>query len=353
MALSESKRRKRVARLLRQYRALLILSKHIGRRELVELDGIVASVPTLTAKQLMRAEKFYEENLELVARKVGLITSPDDVVQVVENWPVKRPYIAFPTKGDLEKGWFTDFGAWRFRGWSDFPPHTRIGIDQDGDPETHRDRLEWRLLEAGLFEDMALLWNEVVANRAHELGGEYLLDDGRIPPKRLSVLTRSTVRAAFALLEGYLNGIAVDVLMTRSDLTEGERDLIDEARGEERKFAPVKLRDKLLKYPRIAMRREHPVFQETDYQPMADVVQFERQHRDSLMHPTPKHEPGRAFMREEVFYEISVDETKKVVDAVIAIIERIDHELNGLFGRVSLWLVKRGADERYPNSTFY
>ena len=39
-------------------------------------------------------------------------------------------------------------------------------------------------------------------------------------------------------------------------------------------------------------------------------------------------------MREEVFYEISVDTTKKVVHAVIAIIERIDHELNGLFGRV-------------------
>lgn len=134
MAFLESKRRKRVARLLRQYRALLILSKHISRSDLIELDGIIASVPTLTAKQLMRAEKFYEENLELLARKVGLITSLDNIVSLVENWPVKRPYIAFPTKGDLEKGWFTNFGAWRYPGWSDFPPHTSIGIDQDGDP---------------------------------------------------------------------------------------------------------------------------------------------------------------------------------------------------------------------------
>lgn len=101
------------------------------------------------------------------------------------------------------------------------------------------------------------------------------------------------------------------------------------------------------------MRREHPLFHETDYQPMADVVHFERQHRDSLMHPTPKHEPGRALMREDVFYEISVDEAKKIVDAVIAIIERIDRELNGLFGRLSVWLVTRDADDRYPNSTFY
>lgn len=101
------------------------------------------------------------------------------------------------------------------------------------------------------------------------------------------------------------------------------------------------------------MRREHPLLQETDCKGMADVLQFERQHRDSLMHPTPKVQRGRPVQREEVYYDITRQETGRIIDAVIEVIERIDKELNGLFGRVSLWVVKRGEDNRFPDTAFH
>jgi hypothetical protein len=41
------------------------------------------------------------------------------------------------------------------------------------------------------------------------------------------------------------------------------------------------------------------------------------------------------------YYEISLDETRSIIDAVVAVIERIDQELNGMFGRASIWLLTR------------
>src|SRR5258706_9482405 len=195
------------------------------------------------------------------------------------------------------------------------------------EPDTNV-RMEWRILEASLFEDMAMLWNEVFDRRADkERTG---LGDARIPVKRFDVLTRSAVRAAFALLEGYLNGLALDILLTRTDLTVPETEILDELRAEDSRFRPQTLRNKILQYPKIALRREHPVVQESNSAPIVAVLDFERARRDSLMHPTPKYEPARERTREDDFYNVSLDDTRQAVDAVIALIQRIDHELDGL-----------------------
>lgn len=337
---------------MKQYRALLILSKSIARSDRIQLDDIIESVPTLSSKQLIRAEAFYEEHFTKMATRVGLIAKPDSLVKALEELRPPPPNILYVPKVHIEAKWFSNFAEGRFRFWPQYPPHARIGIDLEADHEDHHMRLDWRMLEASLFEDMALLWNDVVAHD-EPISEAVLLGDARIPLKRAAILRRSAARAAFALLEGYLNGLALDILLTRTGLTPAEREALEETRGDEKRFAPVKLRDKILRYPRIAARKPHPLFQETDCEALADVCRFERQHRDSLMHPTPRVEVGREIAREEVYYDISLDETRSIIDAVVGVIERIDHELDGMFGRVSMWLAKRGHDDRYPNTTFH
>lgn len=56
---------------------------------------------------------------------------------------------------------FSSFGK-VFDRWSLLPPHARIGIDVHGIDPKAGDWIHWRLLEASLFEDLAMLWNEAV-----------------------------------------------------------------------------------------------------------------------------------------------------------------------------------------------
>ncbi|MGH7551587.1 MAG: hypothetical protein ACREMQ_00995 [Longimicrobiales bacterium] len=210
--------------------------------------------------------------------------------------------------------------------------------------------LDWRLIEGALFEDMAMLWNEAVSNQPDD---REAFGDERIGPKKFYVLTRSAIRAAFALLEGYLNGIAVDVMDTRGEVTTRERELLLEIRGPEERFAPLKLRDKILQYPKIALREDYPRFQENNCPEMAEVLIFERQLRDALMHPTQRREAGRELTREEQYFRADLDTTRRIVDAVVGLIRRIDAELDGLFGRVSVWMFDRAADDKYPDETFH
>ena len=352
MGNADAKRRTRVLRLIRRYRALLIMSKSISGSQREALDKQLISARSASVNQLMKAEALCKAQFATVAERVGLIAEPDALVEACEKWPLPVLHIHYLSKIYIEQQWFSNFGEGRFTNWHLYPPHARIGIDPKAAQEDHDMRVEWRLLEASLFEDMAILWNEVISYDEEPAGSVPLLDE-RIPSKRFRALTRSTARAAFALLEGYLNGIALDSLMILNDLTPSERALLDESKGDDRQFSPVRLRDKLLKYPRIALRRRHPLFQETDFEAMAGVIQFERKHRDSLMHPTPKFEERRDQPREQVYYDITRDETRLIIDAVVRVIERIDDELDGLFGRVSIWLRKRSEDDQYPNSMFH
>ena len=160
--------------------------------------------------------------------------------------------------------------------------------------------LEYRLLEASLFESAALLWNDTATSEVQERATP---GDGKLPTKRYRELQRSTIRAIFALIEGYLNGIAYDIELTTdlATLSAGAREMVLE-RTDDAKTRFKTLREKIFAYPRIALGLEHSPVLETQAD-VAWILQKEKELRDAIVHPTPRAEQHRALIREQVYYD--------------------------------------------------
>jgi hypothetical protein len=235
--------------------------------------------------------------------------------------------------------------------WALHPPHSRFGIDARGELPFTGQTVEWRLLEATLFEDLAMLWNDSVA--AHTDGAGGVQGDARIPVKRFGALKRAAARALFALLEGYLNGIAVNIQWTMdlSSLTPAQREMILE-RDDQGRLKYKRLRDKALQYPKIAIGAQHPPIAENN-PCLSLILARERDWRDAVMHPSPGLEDNRTISRERAVFELDLAELGELVDAGISLIRQIDAVLAGRFGSVSIWLHARGADGIFPNTVFH
>jgi hypothetical protein len=208
------------------------------------------------------------------------------------------------------------------------------------------------LLEASLFESAALLWNETTASEVHDRD-RGALGDAKIPWKRHQELKRSVVRGVFALLEGYLNGIALDVELT-TDLTTlsvGAMELILE-HTDDGKARFKTLREKIFGYPRIALGPEHSPAQDGNDH-VKWILEHERQLRDAIVHPTPRAEDTELPIREQAYYDTDIAVVRDLVDHTIGLIRYVDALLNGKFGRVELWLRDRGAEGLFPSETFH
>lgn len=345
-----SAQKRRVETILRRYRALAILTAALDPDSRANLEDDLRRVPDMHRSELLDREA---RALEISARlraDFGAKLPAEDYLQIVERAEAAPFEMLWVPKHYIEEHWFANPGLLS-RSWTLYPPHTRFGIDTKWLVRTDIHSREWRLLEATLFEDVAMLWNDSYASRVEDTGKT---GDDRIPGKRHRELTRSTVRAAFALVEGYLNGIAHDVFITRdiTSLSKNAQELLKE-RDEAglSRFKPLKA--KLLGYPRLALNLEHAPIDEANCPEMAFILEKERQLRDAVMHPTPRAEPDRPILREQSFYQIELALADELITHVTGLIRRIDTELNGTFGRVELWLRDRGVDRLFPNRTFH
>jgi hypothetical protein len=340
---------RRVDRLARFYRALRILLGGIPQEERVRLDAEIRAVPYVTTRPLKAFAASLEDAIDGIDKDFGIISRPALYVSIVEE-AIEAPYdLRFVPKHFIDTRLFKRFEN-KFDGWSEFPPHTRIGMDAKSIlPFAGRD-IEFRLLEAALFEDMAMLWNECLTHETDDRGASRA---ERIPGKRFRSLKRSAARAVFALLEGYINGLSVDVqwAMSTDQLSARALELLTE-KTEDGRSRYTRLRDKILQYPKIAMGLEHPPIQDSNID-LTLVLLRERQWRDAIMHPTPRLEDDPSQTREQYFFEIDINELRELIDAAVRLIRTIDDSLNGKYGRVTVWLQGRGPDGRFPESVFY
>ncbi len=341
--------KRQVDHLVRAYRAVLIFTGGLSKEGRHEIDETLAAIPTLTSSYLHDVRDLTEQKLRELDHLLGFNAPFDYYVTLAEEAIANPSDLFFIPKAYIETKLFRRFErVWA--GWDRFPPHTRFGFDMRNElPFTGR-TIEWRLLEAALFEDMAMLWNESLAATC-EAKGETA--EGRIPYKKFQVLKRSAARAVYALLEGYLNGLAADLEWTTnlSTYSPAQREMILE-RSDDGKVRYKQLRDKILQYPKIALAVEHPPIQES-MQDFALILQKEREWRDAFMHPTPRPDQGRPMLREQTFFEIQSEELGELIDAAISLIRRVDTALDGKFGRVELWIADRGEGGRFADKVFF
>jgi len=349
--LAESNLRNRAKMAYREYRAIMILANWLVGEDRLRVDKSLEVLPTLPRQKLQ--EKYSKIRRELTELKLtlGAKAKLSEYEKLLSGIPGHTPEkgLLFMPKHLIQQYYFDHYER-VFPLFASLPPHARIGINIFDISGTAKGKVEFSLLEATLFEDMAFLWNATMDAIAE-------VNAPQEAPliKRRIALMRATARAIFYLLEGYINGMAVDILVTTKPnvLTRNEKSKLEEWDDDKKQPRLLRLRDKLLQYPKIALRAEHPPLQESNCPEIALLLEKEETVRHPLVHPTPKIEEWRdASLRESAFFNLTVDQVGEMVDAVIRLIGKFNEAVGEQFGGVNEWLHSRGADGRFSEAAF-
>lgn len=330
----------------REYRAIKIFAGMLPRSQRKILDESLETIKASPKKVLVRRAKELHQELKALkalygARDVSALVEyiEDELAEYGNTARLSVIYLGWICQqlpNFLEK----------HPSLKNLPPHTRIGIDIVG----NRDRpdLEFFLLEATLFEDMASLWNLYLSK---EDGPIPITPEDKHEVKLKAALGRSTVKAAFGLLEAYLTGLAADIILTRNDLTTSEETRLYERDKASNRPKPLSLKDKIQLYPKIALRTEHPPLT-ASHKLISRLLDLEQQYRHAFIHPTPIPPPGAGTPREEQHYLLSELEIETVVQIVLEVIREIDAVLGSKFGPVERWMVERDPNRLFPVKAF-
>lgn len=340
--------RKKAELMYRKYRAIMILTFGITQNQRKKIDRNLKILPTLTRREILARLPELDKILKEISERYGV----KGTLRQMENLINKKSTLPGETFLLLSKFHIQELYDHYERSlpiFPDLPPHARIGIDVLGIRKQAR-KIEIYLLEASLFEDMAALWNNTleVSESARTHGNEKaeLI-------KRKNALKRATAKAVFNLLEGYLNGIALDIYLSRDTTPEEEMKLM-EWDAERSRPRPLSLRDKLLQYPKITLKKKHPPLDENNCQEMAKILELEQRIRHSLIHPKPGILQGGSVynIREAVYIHLSNEEVAELCDIAINLIEKINKTIEEKFGKVDFWLHRHDESGRFPGETF-
>ncbi len=313
-----------------------------------DLDRDFARIPEMHKSELVALEAQIDATVGELVTALGMRKSLDECLAYIDEMARGTSEMPWLRIHGIEADWFSKLTAILPKG-DLYPPHTRLGIDVHGHMPSG---LEFRLLEASLFESAALLWNDTASSEVRDRD-RGATGDAKIPWKRHQELKRSTIRAVFALMESYMNGIAFDVELTTdlNALSVGARELVRE-QSDDGKARFKTFREKIFGYPRIALTVEHsPVQEENEH--VKWVLEHERELRDAIVHPTPRVEQASVPVREQTYYDVDLAMVRELVDHAVGLIRYVDSLLGGRFGQVDLWLKGRGADGLFPNATFH
>lgn len=335
--------RRRIHRMYRKYRAILVLTNATTADDRIRVDSNLSRLTRMPAAKLRANAKELDRELKRLVDHYGVVASLEELEKVFDQ-PLKRQgTVQYISKYDLS-AMFEHYER-ALPIFPHLPQHGRVAVDTAA---VRTDRsLAWFVLEASLFEDMAALWNAAVAaSRIAER------TESTLPQFKLATsLRRATVKAAFNLIEGYLNGIALDVLLLRKVPPEIEVKL-EEWDPERNRPVRLTLRDKILQYVKIACAVEHPPIQESNSAAMRTILEAESRVRHALIHPTARVTPEDTASRETVFFDLSLEAVAEICDAVVALIREIAAVVGNDFGDVGWWTYERTEDECYPEAAF-
>jgi hypothetical protein len=349
--------RRKLEALYRELWSILVLVNGLSHTDREGIRGSIGRIVSLPRKELLRRTPVVEEQVAELRAKFA-ISAPGSVLYQLLTDDKKRAGLNFSEwRGPLPVGQRTIFLSKyaleklvpRYElvlpDFSLFPPHAMFAIDLVG--EYDRGETEIYTLEGSLFEDMAALWNATSVGRIECRRGT-----PKSTVKRVLALNRATAKAAFGLLEGYVNGLAVDILAVRR-VSDEEKAALKEWDAAQAKPKTITLKQKLLRYPRIALAAERAVVDDRRCAAMGRVLAMEPRVRHSLVHPTPRiPRSDQDVDREIEFRSLDIDEVGRLCDDVIETIFAIDEVLGGVFGRASKWLVRRGESGVFGEEAF-
>ncbi|MEW6410840.1 MAG: hypothetical protein AB1483_00035 [Candidatus Zixiibacteriota bacterium] len=344
----ESGLRKRFTALYKKYRVISLLTGACDNAEQDVIDRQFDTLSNLSRNEIRRHMERLTDLVRNLSDHYGWKGTSNDIEMYLNETKDKKSLILWAKKTHLQRLFSRYDNAMPI--FDRLPPHARIGVDIHNAFE-RKGKAHYFIVEAALYEDMTALWNHT--SELYESCDEQTASAEEA--KLLLSLMRATARSAFCLIEGYINGLGWDIALSQK-LSKKYLTIVTEWDVDRQCAVRKSLRDKLLLYPKIAMGKEHPLFDENSCIDMKELLQFEKKLRHSLIHPTPMPQlegESSIFLRESVFLSPSdFSMIGDLCDVVVRLISKINEALDGLYGDAALWLKVRNPEGCFPTDTF-
>jgi hypothetical protein len=335
--------RREAVELTQEFTAIALLTNSIEKQALAKLADVEAQLMTSTSRKDLRAYiKVRRADVASWRADKHVQASRQELIELLQGIRAAPDgQLAYVRKAYLAKL----IGIYDHYPW---PAHCQIGFPKEGIDLKHW-VIEWRLLEALLYEDLCALYNlsldfaEKPDDRA----------DSRVRFKQGEALRRAVVTAAFYFLESYLNGLAYDFRATTSrSLNERELELLTEWDTARNVPRYARFRDKLIQYPRIILDREHPPLQENNCEPLAFMLEQIKTLRDAIVHASPVTlKPSEAMSSKELaIFDMAPELIDMIVDKTIELVRTIERTIRG-DDKFLDWLKER-ENGRFPETAF-
>jgi hypothetical protein len=343
--------RAKASALLREQEAILVLANMMTHQRREQLDAEKRFCrERATVKRVSQLIEAKQKEVSALRSRLGVKVPVGDLLEWLE-WVRKAPpgKVAMIRKHVIRQ--LFRFPEETFDRFSTLPDHAELYI-YETKPEHHVDprTIDWRLVEATLYEDMCALFNLA---REHRARIDQRVDQLRAR-KETDALLHAAAAAAFYFVESYLNGLAFDYCVGHEAKLDGATRMLltewDDARNTPRYLS---LRDKLLKYPRVVLGVEHAPLNEGNCPELAFLVGREKVLRDSIVHPSPKPDPVTYVPeKEERLFNVSFEEVGDIVDKAIALVRKVEELVHVGQGRL-WWLRDRGPTGFFPKECFW
>jgi hypothetical protein len=339
--------RDRADALLRELTASTWVVSPPDSDEIAQLGRYKENIRSATRKQLYSIIKQIESNIKEIRDRYN-INAPAwmllDILQMMENAPqgqsVLMPLYMWRKlfKGD----------TCPIAGMDMWPLHARVALDASGLIYAKSRHLQFHLLEAIMFEDMAALFNLAKQECVTTATGR----QDKLLTKRRSALCRATILSAIHFVESYLNGVAVDYVFSHEDLESSTKSILLDWDYDRNRPHYLSLRGKLLQYQRILLNAEHAPLQETNCSEMATIIEVAKLVRDAVAHPSPALDPKTMDPeKERAILSLDFETTQTVVDAAVSLVFRIEDVIRGSHERL-FWLHRRDSSGFFPDIAF-
>ncbi|HRC23290.1 MAG: hypothetical protein WAU44_09560 [Nitrospira sp.] len=342
--------KEKAQRAYREYRAIYVLSNGLDDSGYEQMNLSLENIPNLSKAALRVFYSDLQRRLASIKEWIGAkgdLSAYDEILQMASDQPGK---ILWVPKWYMQEHLFSRYEK-ACPLFVKLPPHGRIGIDINGVSKCGGREVPWTVLEARLFEDMGLLWNAACdAKKARHK------KDTKESTKREEALLRATVRSAFFLLEGYLNALSWDIQKLKgSALTKDEKIWLSEWDEQTERQRTLGLRDKLHKYPKIAIGKQYPPLLETNCPELKFIVESEEELRHSLVHPkveTHIEVERQLAPRESRLYMLEHGSCERLMDSAISLIRKIGEVVGDRYGDVNIWLHDRNSEGGFSAEAF-
>lgn len=228
--------------------------------------------------------------------------------------------------------------------WRSLPHHILACFDPDEIIAGSRP-INYRLLEATLFEDMCSLYNRCVhlSQKTDSLSVFQI--------KERDALLRATAVLSVSFVEAYLNGLAFRCLREKKGIRPADEVLLKEWDSKNNRPKFTQLREKILHYPRIYLGEKHP-FLNPGIKEFDKFMTLGKEIRDAIAHPSPIGDPTSGEIKKlKAVFNIDLATVKEIVNAAIRLVKVIEERVKS--NPWMDWLIEiDGATGLFPEKAF-